>query len=396
MSPPHPDKLLTRATLLLLSTLTVTAGAIIAPSLPAMHRHFEAISDAEFLVRLALTMPALGVVIGSPIAGRLVDRTGRKPLLILSAILYGLAGGSGFVLNSLTAILASRALLGLAVAGVMVSSTVLIADYYRGDQRANFMGLQAAFMGLGAVVSLAIGGWLADLNWRSPFLIYLSAWGLLPMMVTALSEPLQDRPKPALNSTATIEKLPVKLLLFIYSSAFLMQIVFYLIPVQLPFYLERLAATNATQSGLAIATTTFFSALASTNYSRIKRRMGFVTILGLAFLLMGLGYIGIGLAHSYVLVLLLLVPTGLGLGLIIPNLNVWTCTEVHDRQRGRALGGLTTFLFLGQFLSAIASHAIVANLGIAATYGLTGILLVVIGVLLWIYRKLILQRLYRP
>ena len=70
-------------------------------------------------------------------------------------------------------------MLGLAVAGVMVSATTLIADYFKGDARANFMGLQAAFMGFGGVIFLSVGGFIADVNWRLPFLIYLFSWLLL-------------------------------------------------------------------------------------------------------------------------------------------------------------------------------------------------------------------------
>ncbi len=59
-------------------------------------------------------------------------------------------------------ILCGRALLGLSVAGVIVSATTLIADYYIGTARASFMGLQAAFMGLGGVLFLSTGGlWLS-------------------------------------------------------------------------------------------------------------------------------------------------------------------------------------------------------------------------------------------
>ncbi len=173
MQQPNPDSLAIKATLLLASSLTVMSGATIAPSLSAMQDHFSGVENAQFWVRLVLTMPALFIVIGSLSAGQMVDRLGRKPLLIGSALLYGLAGGSGFVLNSLFSILCGRALLGLAVAGVMVSATTLIADYYQGDRRANFMGLQAAFMGFGGVLFLSVGGFVADLNWRLPFLIYL-------------------------------------------------------------------------------------------------------------------------------------------------------------------------------------------------------------------------------
>jgi MFS family permease len=46
---------------------------------------------------------------------------------------------------------------------------------------AQFLGLQAAFMGLGGMVFLTLGGYLADLNWRLPFLIYLLAWLILQL-----------------------------------------------------------------------------------------------------------------------------------------------------------------------------------------------------------------------
>jgi MFS family permease len=189
MKKTNPNASLTKATLLLVSTLTVMSGATIVPSLPAMQVQFSALPEVDLWVRLVLTIPALLIVVGSPVAGMIVDRLGRKPLLIDALLLYGLAGSSGFVLNSLFAILIGRALLGLAVAGIMVSATTLIADYYSGAYRATFMGLQAAFMGLGGVLFLSVGGVLADLNWRFPFLIYLLAWLLLPMAITALYEP---------------------------------------------------------------------------------------------------------------------------------------------------------------------------------------------------------------
>jgi MFS family permease len=385
---PGSNTWLIKATLLLASTLTVMAGATIAPSLPTMQSYFSETPNVEFWVRLVLTMPALFIVIGSPIAGQLVDTIGRKPLLIGAAFLYGLAGSSGFVLNSLFAILVGRALLGLAVAGVMVSATTLIADYYQGEDRANFMGLQAAFMGLGGVLFLTTGGFIADVNWRLPFLIYLFSWVLLPAIVFSLFEPSRNKlPEDALPQTDSTAKLPVRLLTFIYSAALLMQIIFYLIPVQLPFYLQQLARASATQSGLAIALATLLSAIASMNYGKLKRHFSFISILAIAFLLMGLGYIGIGLVNSYSLVLLVLISTGIGLGLLMPNLTVWTATEAPDSLRGRALGGLTTFFFLGQFLSPIVSQPISTSVGLAATYGLAGVVLAVLGLVLWISQK---------
>ena len=385
MSTQNPDSGFTKATILLVSTLTVMSGATISPSLPAMQAHFSGVPNVDFWVRLVLTVPALFIVIGSPVAGQIVDKIGRKPLLLGSAILYGFAGSSGFLLNSLFAILAGRAFLGLAVAGVMVSATTLIADYYRGDARAGFMGLQAAFMGFGGVLFLSVGGFIADLSWRFPFLIYLFSWALLPGIVFTLYEP--DRSVADTDTTTPAAPMPVKLLVLIYGSVLLQQMVFYLIPVQLPFYLEQLSGAGASQTGLAIAFSIFFSAIASMSYGKVKKRLSFIKILAISFGLIGLGYAGVGLVGSYWLVLIVLVPTGIGLGLMMPNLNVWTANEVPDALRGRALGGLTTFMFLGQFLSPIASQPLRQGLGMTATYGTVGVALVVLAALLWVYRK---------
>jgi MFS family permease len=380
----NPNSLLTKATLLLVSTLTVMAGATIAPSLPAMEDHFVGVSNAEFWVKLVLTLPALFIVIGSPIAGIIVDRLGRKPLLLAAAALYGLAGSSGLVLNSLFAILGGRAFLGFAVAGIMVSATTLIADYYVGQARATFMGLQAAFMGLGGVLFLTSGGWLANLNWRFPFAIYFFAWLLLPLILFCLYEP--SRPGVQLSSLQTIlpgdratPSTPVALLVLVYGIAVLTQIIFYLIPVQLSFYLRDLVRADPGQTGMAIAFCTLFSAFASMSYGKVKTKLSFISILPLIFGLMGIGYIIIGLVGSYALVLVGLAIAGLGLGLLMPNLTVWVSARVPDAIRGRALGGLTTFFFLGQFLSPIVSHPISKQVGLGLTYALSGGLLLVLG-----------------
>ncbi|MBW4515852.1 MAG: MFS transporter [Timaviella obliquedivisa GSE-PSE-MK23-08B] len=155
-----PDTFLVKITLLLVSALTVMAGATIAPALPAMRQYFSEVANADYWVRLILTAPALFIAIGAPIAGTIIDRFGRKGLLATSVFLYGLAGSSGFLLNEIGLMLLGRVLLGLSVAGIMTTATTLIADYYRDAARAQFLGLQAAFMGFGGVIFLTLGALL--------------------------------------------------------------------------------------------------------------------------------------------------------------------------------------------------------------------------------------------
>ncbi|MFM2431688.1 MAG: hypothetical protein RLZZ511_2901 [Cyanobacteriota bacterium] len=379
---PNPNSWTTKITLLLCSSLTVMAGATVSPALPAMKEQFEgAIADPDLhttLVKLIITLPALFIVIGSPIAGMIVDRFGRKSLLLISAILYGLAGSSGLYLENLTAILAGRAVLGLAVSGVMVSATTLIADYYAGPARAAFMGLQAGSMGLGGVLFLTLGGTLAQQNWRFPFGIYLFAWLIVPLILLFLLEPIRDRPT-AQSSNAVSQSPPIAILAIIYGLTTLSQIAFYLIPVQLPFFLEGLVKAAPTQSGMAIAFCTLFSAAASLTYGKFKQRMEFVAFLPIIFGLMGIGYLLIGQSSNWAQALVGLAIAGMGLGILMPNMTVWLSSIVADSGRGKALGLLSTAMFLGQFLSPIVTQPLTKSAGLGGTYTYTGILLTLIA-----------------
>ena len=166
------DKIALKVTLLLASMMTMMAGAVMAPSLPQINEHFMAIPNADMLTRLIITLPALFIAFLAPVAGWFIDKFGRKQILIYSLVLYGFAGTSGFFLNNMFSILVSRALLGMAVAGIMTTAVTLIGDYFEGDERNTFMGMQAAFMGFGGVVFIAMAGLFADIRWNYPFLIY--------------------------------------------------------------------------------------------------------------------------------------------------------------------------------------------------------------------------------
>lgn len=61
-------------------------------------------------------------------------------------------------MDSLLGILVGRALLGLAVAGIISGFTTVIFDFFSGPKLDRFLGYQAAFRGLGGMVFLVIAG----------------------------------------------------------------------------------------------------------------------------------------------------------------------------------------------------------------------------------------------
>ena len=164
---------LQEVTLLLLSTLTVMIGTPLSPGLSKISDHFVVMENAEFLTKFSFTVPAITFALFALIIGFLIDKWGRKPVLISSIILYVISGSIGFFVDNLYVIIVSRAFLGIAAAGNMNSILTLIGDYYHGEKRDRILGFQVAIGALGSVALALIGGALFDVKWNYPFLVYL-------------------------------------------------------------------------------------------------------------------------------------------------------------------------------------------------------------------------------
>lgn len=370
-----------KAVLLGASPLVILPSSAISPALPAIQDYFAQINNSEYWVRLILTMPALSIILGGVVTGQLIDRVGRKTLLIAAVILASLSGGVGYILDSLTMLLLTRIVLGFAVATAITSITTLIADYYEDQTRSTLMGLQSTCIASVGVVVLSLSGVLADISWRTPFLIYLFPLVLVPFMVFWLSEPIHEI-KDENNQQTPIPwaQLPLLTLAVIYGVELLHMFLFYLTPVQLPFYLRSSFDVPASLSGFALSTLTFCQAGISILYGRIKARLTFVNILAIAFALACFGHLTIAIAPSFKFIILGLGISGLGFGLLFPNCKVWLTQAVTPKIRGRALGGLTTAFYIGEFLSPFASQTAIQWVGASGTYALASGILGVVAV----------------
>jgi len=382
------QKTLRDLTLLLGSMMTITVGAAIAPALPQIHRNFYDIPHSVYLVKLILTFPALFIALGAYFFGYLMDRWGRKPVLVLSVILYGLAGSSGFYLDSIYLLLASRAVLGFSIAGIVTGFTTLIADFFVDRHLNRFMGLQASAMAFGAVLFLVTAGMLADLGWHYPFLLYLFSFIVLPALLFFIKEPQRQRDPNQKGPSGSSQPTPMLTLLLVYACAFIGWVIFIMVPTQLPFHMKSLLGISNTHIGFAIATKTFFAGITALFYPKIKEILSYKWIFSIAFLLLGLGFLIISLSLSYYQFILGLMIGGLGMGVLLPNLSVWVVSSVPQEVRGRAIGGLATAIFLGQFFSPIISQPIIEELDMHRGFALAGMVMMLLALLFTFIRSL--------
>jgi len=352
---------------------------MIAPTLPAMALAFPSIPNADYLSRIALTITALAIVIAAPLAGGLIDRHGRKQVLIMALLLYSLAGFSGFFLPGLYWIVVSRFVLGLAVAGIQIAVITLIGDYFAGTDRARYMGLQHVVVSLGGVVLFSMAGLLTELSWRTPFILYIAGMLLLPAVLVWIVEPQASNALPN-------QKLPQDWnlkgpLLVICALGFLFVCGSYVVHIYLPFLIADQGGA-ARFAGFGFALFMGASAASASFYSRIKNKISFSAVFIACFGLMALGLALIAVAEGLLFIVCGLVLAGLSLGLLIPNSLLWATEHAGEGLRGRSLGALTSCFYLGQFACPLLTQPIVESAGANKAIALSATLMAVTSILL--------------
>lgn len=108
----------------------------------------------------------------TPIAGKLGDLFGRKPLLIVGMVGFVLASALCGQAGDMNALIASRAVQGL-FGGILFSTVFAsIADLYAPARRARIQGVFGGIFGIASVIGPVVGGFLTDnLNWRWIFYV---------------------------------------------------------------------------------------------------------------------------------------------------------------------------------------------------------------------------------
>jgi EmrB/QacA subfamily drug resistance transporter len=103
-------------------------------------------------------------------AGAIGDRFGRKPLLAAGLVVFGLAAAAGGMVDSPTALIAVRAVMGLGAAAVMPTTLSVITTSFPEAERPRAIGAWVGIAGAGAIVGLFATALLLEfLDWQAFF-----------------------------------------------------------------------------------------------------------------------------------------------------------------------------------------------------------------------------------
>ncbi len=112
---------------------------------------------------------AVTQLIVSPAAGRWVDQFGRKKMIIIGLLLFGISELIFGLAHHVSVLYFSRMLGGVSAAFTMPAVTAYLADITTVKERPKAMGYMSAAISTGFIIGPAVGGFIAELGIRVPF-----------------------------------------------------------------------------------------------------------------------------------------------------------------------------------------------------------------------------------
>ncbi len=161
------------------------------PTIPSMMREFH---TSPSMTQMGISMAMAGMGLGSVVWGSASDRYGRKPILIISLVIFVLATALSLFSQTITFFIICRLFQGLGAGGAMVLSTSIPADVYMGRQLAKLMAIMGAINGVAPAAGPILGGFMADwVGWRGIFILLLAIGIGMTFWTTRYNETLPSQ-----------------------------------------------------------------------------------------------------------------------------------------------------------------------------------------------------------
>ena len=153
------------------SALTSLPGLAVSPVSDELMKVFPGVTELD--IQMLTTLPSLLIIPFILLAGYLTERVGYMRLLVIGLWLFLLCGALYFVCGTMWQLVVVSAMLGVGAGIIVPLSTVLVSKFFTGDERTKQFGYVSAITNIALVAATAVTGWLADVQWRLPFLVYL-------------------------------------------------------------------------------------------------------------------------------------------------------------------------------------------------------------------------------
>lgn len=142
---------------------------ILTPTLPLIRDDLSVSSSA---VQQLLTAYMITLAAGQLVFGPISDRTGRRPLLLMGALLFSISSFAVLVTSSIQLLTLLRVIQGIGAAACMAMGRAMVNDAFEREEAARQMSAIAIVLAIAPALSLAFGGFVAEsISWKGTMVL---------------------------------------------------------------------------------------------------------------------------------------------------------------------------------------------------------------------------------
>jgi DHA1 family multidrug resistance protein-like MFS transporter len=301
---------------------------------------------------LSATVFSLTALIAAPQMGKLADRWGRRPVLMI-CLSAPVLTRIGLLLAPNEAIfIGVRAVSGALTAGLIPASLSIVADIVPPEKRGRWIGFVNGGATIGFVLGPLFGGWLYD-QWGLSLPFYTAAFAsfcalLIPMFLipetlpqSAIqsspdpAEPVQETPKMRI---ADAIPRPFGRFLVLLVITFSAVVAWRFAEPQFHFYIYDTLGWTSALFGACISGYSILSTLARIALGQLSDRFGRKPILMIGLIVHAAQYVALLTTTSFPWIAVGVAGSGLGEGLFMPALNALYLDVVPREYSARILG----------------------------------------------------------
>ena len=176
---------------------------IISTALGQIVKDFNSFGSLGLVVTAYLLFSTVSV----PIAGKMSDMFGRRPVLLTGVILFTIASLLSGIAANVDQLILFRALQGLGGGIITANAFTIIGDLFTPRERGKWQGVFAAVFGLASVVGPLLGGFLTDghnvfgvmTDWRWTFFINIPIGIFAAFVIARYCPAIRHEKKPIID-----------------------------------------------------------------------------------------------------------------------------------------------------------------------------------------------------
>ena len=361
--------------LFLIVVIDLVGFGLVIPLLPFYAVRFAA-SPQQVTALVAIY--SLAQLVTAPLWGRLSDRVGRRPVLLVSLAASALAYLWLGAATALWMLFAARAFAG-ACAGNIAAAQAYVADVTQPDERARGMGMIGAAFGVGFMIGPALGGLLAgtdpataDLEtpaWVAAGLSLVALLGVISVLSESLPRERQDgsRSRGRVSAMWGILHRPVLSRLILIN--FLVILAFAGMQSVFAIWAMPQLGWGPRQVGYVFAYVGLASAVLQGGLiGRLTRRFGEERLLLCGLALIGAGLLVPPVSREIPILGIAVTLLALGMGLIQPSLNSLISRRAGREEQGEVMGVSQSIGSLSRVLGPVAAGFFFAEFGRNAAF----------------------------